>query len=253
MSFIETQLRYWFAFLVTSVVSMLFFSALLFILPWRYGRILACNFFGKTIGRFNMWVTGAQLSVDNREGVARSQPAIYISNHTSTLDIWMGMWLCPYGGVGLAKKELILVPFFGWLYWLSGHPFIDRSNRERAIATLEDLSAFVRKYNLSTWIWPEGTRSRSGELGPFKKGMFHLAIATGLPVVPVLVWGAQDIWPIKKVWALRFQKGTLHLKVMEPIDTSAWAVESLDQHIQDTEHLMREALARGPATLERAG
>jgi 1-acyl-sn-glycerol-3-phosphate acyltransferase len=246
VSVLETQLRYWTAFVVTSVASMLFFVALLFIFPWRQGRIRACNFFGKTVGRFNIWISGAQLRVAHFERVERSRPAIYISNHTSTLDIWMGMWICPYGGVGVAKKELVRVPFFGWLYWLSGHPLLDRSNKQRAIATLNELSLFVKKNKLSIWIWPEGTRSRSGELGAFKKGVVHMAIATGLPVVPVLVWGAQEIWPIRKVWALIFQKTPLDLEVMEPIDTSGWTAEAAGENAKALEDLVRMQLALGP-------
>lgn len=245
MSVLETQLRYWIAFVVTSVASMLFFAALLFILPWRQGRVRACNFFGKTIGRFNIWISGARLRVAHKERVEQSRPAIYISNHTSTLDIWMGMWICPYGGVGVAKKELVRVPFFGWLYWLSGHPLIDRSNRERAIATLKDLAEFVHENGLSIWIWPEGTRSRSGELREFKKGVVHMAVATGLPIVPILVWGAQDIWPIKKVWALRFRRAPLDLEVMEPVDTSGWTLDRVEEHRAELESRVRAQLALG--------
>lgn len=253
MSVLETQLRYWIAFVITSVTSMLFFAALLFILPWRQGRVRACNFFGKTIGRFNMWIAGAKLRVANFEGIEGSRPAIYISNHTSTLDIWMGMWICPYGGVGVAKKELVRVPFFGWLYWLSGHPLIDRSNRDRAIATLKDLGEFVRDNALSIWIWPEGTRSRSGELMTFKKGVVHMAVATGLPIVPICVWGAQDIWPIRKVWALRFAHLPLDLEVMAPVDTSDWTLEDTERHAKDLEDRVRAQLALGPPPSRVAG
>ncbi len=245
MSVLETQLRYWIAFVVTSVASVLFIIGLLLIFPWRQGRVRACNFWGKTVGRFNIWITGAKVRVAHRERVESQKPAIYISNHTSTLDIWMGMWICPYGGVGVAKKELLRVPFFGQLYALSGHPLIDRSNRERAIATLKDLADFVRSNRLSIWIWPEGTRSRSGELLPFKKGVVHMAVATGLPIVPILVWGAQEIWPIKKVWALRFERAPLDLEVMEAFDTSDWSLDTVEEHRAALEQYVRDGLARG--------
>ncbi len=246
MSRLYTQVRFWTGFFVTSVASVTFFVLLLFILPWRQGRVRVCNFWGKTIGRFNMGIAGARPVKHHWERIDQSRPAIYISNHTSTLDIWMGMWACPYGGVGVAKKELLRVPFFGQLYWLSGHPLIDRSNRQRAIATLNDLTRFVRKNRLSIWIWPEGTRSRSGELGPFKKGLFHVAIATGLPIVPVLAWGAQDIWPIQPVRKLRFTPADLHLEVMEPVDTSNWEIETIENHIVELRDLIQEQLAKGP-------
>jgi len=241
-----TQVRFWTGFVVTSVSSVIFIAVVVLLLPWRQARVRLCNFYGKCIGRFNMGVAGARPVKHHWERIEASRPAIYISNHTSTLDIWMGMWACPYGGVGVAKKELLRVPFFGQLYGLSGHPLIDRSNRERAVSTLNDLTDFVRKNRLSIWIWPEGTRSRSGELGPFKKGLFHMAIATRYPVVPLVIWGAQQIWPIVPVRRLRFQPNDLHIEVMEPVDTSGWELETLETHMAELHELIRQRIDEGP-------
>ena len=123
--------------------------------------------------------------------------------------MFLGMWLCPYGGVGIAKQEITRIPVFGLAYKLSGHLLLDRGNKERAIASMDLLVKVVKKHDLSIWLWPEGTRSRQGELLPFKKGFVHLAIATGLPIVPIVTHNAPRVWP---VGTFRFSPGEVQVK-----------------------------------------
>ena len=144
-------------------------------LPWRGVRVRIGNYYGKVVGSVIAWLARAKVVIHDRDRLDGSFPAIYVSNHASMLDIFLGMWLCPAGGCGIAKKEVGRVPFFGWLYFLTGHLLIDRANRESAIAGLRGVTEAVRKYNLGVWMWPEGTRSRDGRLLPFKKGLGHLA------------------------------------------------------------------------------
>jgi 1-acyl-sn-glycerol-3-phosphate acyltransferase len=192
---------------------------LLLLIPWRVARVKVCNFYGKTVGRTITWLAGVTPNVAHRERLDTTMPAIYVSNHTSTLDLFIGIWLCPYGGCGVLKKEVARVPFFGQLALLSGHLLIDRGNKERAVEALKGTAEFVKKNRLGIWIMPEGTRSRDGHLLPFKKGFVHMAIAAGLPVVPVVVHGAHKNW---EKGTFRFQPMTLDIEVLEPIDTSAW-------------------------------
>jgi lysophosphatidate acyltransferase len=209
---------------------------LLFLLPWRAARIRLCNHYGRLMSPLVLWVVRARVQIIGKEHLVDAPPAIYVSNHTSMTDIFIGMWVCPVGGVGIAKKEVAKIPFFGWAYRLSGHLLIDRQNRDRAIAGLKETGQVVRDLGMSIWMWPEGTRSKDGRLRPLKKGFVHLAIATGLPVVPVVVCGAQKNWPLKEMTSFYLTDIPIH--VLEPIDTSAWSVETMDQHLEEVHAAM---------------
>ena len=208
-------------------------------LPFRTLRVRIGNFCGKVIGPVVSWLVGARIINPDSNKLKASKPAIFVSNHTSALDIFIGMALCPYGGCGVGKKEILKIPFFGLAYWLAGHLLIDRGNSTKAIASMKKLSDFVKSKNLSIWIWPEGTRSLDGKLISFKKGFVHLALATGLPVVPVMVHGAHNVWPAK---TMQFYPGEVKIEILDPIKTDKWSKETVDEHVEEVKGLMTKAL-----------
>ena len=208
-------------------------------LPFRTLRIRIGNFCGKMIGPFITRIVGTKLINPDSQKLKNSGPAIYVTNHTSALDIFISMAICPYGGCGVGKKEVVKIPFFGWAYWLSGHLVIDRGNREKAVASMNQLSKFVNDKKLSIWIWPEGTRSMDGKLIPFKKGFVHLALATGLPIVPVVLHGAHKRWPAK---TMQFYPGEVKVEVLDPIDTKDWNKDGIEEHVNQVKSVMSEAL-----------
>ena len=208
-------------------------------LPFRTLRVRIGNFCGKMIGPVVSWLVGAKIINPDSEKLNSSKPAIFVSNHASALDIFIGMALCPYGGCGVGKKEILKIPFFGLAYWLAGHLLIDRGNSTKAIASMKKLSDFVKSKNLSIWIWPEGTRSLDGKLISFKKGFVHLALATGLPVVPVVVHGAHNVWPAK---TMQFYPGEVKIEILDPIKTDKWSKETVDEHVEEVKGLMTKAL-----------
>jgi lysophosphatidate acyltransferase len=217
-----------------------FLLVCLLLLPFRVARIKACNVFGKTVGRAIMWVSGCRLTWKGTEHLDASRPAIYISNHTSSLDVFMGMWLSPMGTVGIAKKEVIYYPFLGQLYLLSGHLRIDRSSPRKAVQSLKDLATYVKDNRLSIFLWPEGTRSRTGRLKrPFKKGFGHLALQTGLPIVPVVVKGAQRSWVKGE---LKLRASDIEIEVLPPVDTSGWTKRKLAEHLAEVEQMFVDVL-----------
>ena len=208
-------------------------------LPFRTLRVRIGNFCGKMIGPVVSWLVGAKIINPDLEKLNSSKPAIFVSNHASALDVFIGMALCPYGGCGVGKKEILKIPFFGLAYWLAGHLLIDRGNNAKAVASMKKLSDFVKAKGLSIWIWPEGTRSLDGKLIPFKKGFVHLALATGLPVVPVIVHGAHKIWPAK---TMQFYPGEVKVEVLDPIKTDDWNRETVDKHVEEVRNFMAKAL-----------
>ena len=208
-------------------------------LPFRTLRVRIGNFCGKMIGPVVSWLIGAKIINPDSEKLNSSKPAIFVSNHASALDVFIGMALCPYGGCGVGKKEILKIPFFGLAYWLAGHLLIDRGNNAKAVASMKKLSDFVKAKGLSIWIWPEGTRSLDGKLIPFKKGFVHLALATGLPVVPVIVHGAHKVWPAK---TMQFYPGEVKIEVLDPIKTNDWNRETVDKHVEEVRNFMAKAL-----------
>jgi 1-acyl-sn-glycerol-3-phosphate acyltransferase len=132
-------------FLLVAVCSTVTLLLALLLLPWRPARVKLCNFYGKFVGRAILWLAGATPVVQDRQRINEFRPAIYVSNHCSTLDAFVAIWICPIGGCGVAKKEILRIPFFGWLYWLSGHLVIDRGDRSSAIAAMKDTADFVKQ------------------------------------------------------------------------------------------------------------
>lgn len=224
-----------------AVAVTIFMLVCVLVAPWRGLRIRACNIFGHITGRFCLWLAAAELK-NPGECKARAEqfyPAIYVSNHTSALDIFVGIWLGPLGVVGVAKKEVVYYPFFGQLYAISGHLLIDRNNRANAVEALSSLSGLIAKHRLSVYMWPEGTRSKDGRLRPFKKGFAHLALATRLPIVPVVVSGAYKAW---RKGSLILEPTSLGIAVLDPIPTTDWTLETLDANIADVHRRFVEAL-----------
>lgn len=235
-----TLLKLAVGFVIMAVGGTVFLLICLVLLPFRVLRIKACNVFGKTVGRAIMWVSGCPLTWKGAEHLDASRPAIYISNHTSAMDVFMAMWLSPMGTVGIAKKEVVYYPFLGQLYLLSGHLRIDRSSPRKAVTSMKELAGYVRDNGLSIFIWPEGTRSKSGRLKrPFKKGVGHLALQTGLPIVPVVVKGAHRSW---EKGNLKLAPVPIEIEVLPPVDTSGWNRRKLGEHLAEIEAMFVAAL-----------
>lgn len=234
MKTVTSLLRLALGFLIVAVMSVLTMAVALVLLPWRVLRIKLCNLYGKVVGRAVVAIAGVTPRIDHPERLDGSMPAIYVTNHSSTLDAFLGVWMCPIGGCGVFKKEVVRVPFFGQVAWLSGHLLLDRFNHGRALDSLKETAALVKKHRLGIWILPEGTRSKDGRLLPFKKGFVHLAIATGLPVVPVIVHGAHRNW---ELGTFRFVPLELKIEVLPPIDTAGWREEDAATHVEEVRQL----------------
>lgn len=147
-----------------------------------------------------------------------ARPAVFVGNHTSLFDPPLMISTLPCRPVFVAKRELARVPFLGWVIWLAGFIFIDRRHRSAALESLEEAAACIRA-GQGIVAFPEGTRSRDGNLLPFKKGAFALAFEAGVPVVPFAIRGGSGILP-KGTWRVR--GGPYRITLGAPLESRAF-------------------------------
>ncbi len=248
MSLISSWLRIVAGTAVMALGVMVWCVVMLVLLPSRTLRARACNVFGKTVLRTMVWISGCPVSIDGREHLDGQRPAIYISNHTSILDIFITAWLTPMGTCSIAKKEVIYYPFFGQLYALSGHFRIDRGNREKAIASMKAIAERARKHTLSIMLFPEGHRSRDGRLLGFKKGVIHLAVQTGLPVIPIVMTNVHNAWQTKSMSLGRVPIG---VTILPPVDTSKWEDQDIEVSLNELRQVFIDALPESQTPLAK--
>ena len=161
-------------------------------------------------------------------------PYIFTPNHVSHFDIALLLGYLPGNNRFAAKKELFRQPVLGAVLRTLGMIPVDRENPAEAIAQLKQ----IERAEFSTVIFPEGTRSLDGRLLPFKKGAFVAAIELGLPVVPVVCKGTQQVMP--KGARLSLYPGEVELVVLDPIPTVGLGYADRDHLLE----MVQERIAR---------
>src|SRR5262245_2666993 len=177
-----------------------------------------------------------------------ARPCVFIFNHQSKLDPIVLMKLLRGGFTGVAKKEAENVPGFGQFFKLAGVAFIDRSNSAQIREALEPAVRKLRDEGTSLVLAPEGTRSATPRLGPFKKGAFHIAMQAGVPIVPIVMRNVGEV-----MWrgSQAIRPGTVEVAVLDPIDPSAWRRADLGDHVEAVRDLFVETLEFWPGDYAR--
>lgn len=197
-------------------------------LSWKDG----VNTMMAAVGDIGTSMAGIRLVVKGEENLWSQRPAVFIFNHQSRADFFIGAKLVRKDAVGVAKKELKVSPI-GPLMVAAGMIFVDRLNREKAIEALKPAVDALQN-GTSIIIAPEGTRSYDYNLGRFKKGAFHLAMQAGVPIVPIVIKNAHDVMPRG---SNLFSPSAVEVVVLEPVDTSGWDTERLDDHVREVRNL----------------
>ena len=169
------------------------------------------------------------------------QPYVVVSNHESFADILLISHL-PWEMKWLSKAELFRIPIMGWMMWLAGDIPVKRGFGPSAVEAMERCRKALRQ-RVSVMIFPEGTRSKTAELLPFKDGAFRLAIDAGVPILPLALSGTGTALP-KHGW--RFGRSAAHLRVLEPVNTAGLTladVPALKAQIRDLIVRTRDSLA----------
>ncbi len=171
--------------------------------------------------RWIIHAAGTPVEVRGLERIPREGPVVYASNHSSMFDIWALSLMLPGSTRMVAKQELTRIPVFGRAMLAAGHVSIDRFNKARAFDAYDRAARTIRG-GISAVVFPEGTRSRTGELLPFKNAPFGLAIAAQVPLVPVYVHNTFQILP-KGGWRLR--RLPIRVRIGEPIPTAGMTLD----------------------------
>lgn len=181
--------------------------------------------------------------VSGGEHLWSHRPCVFVFNHQSKIDPVIVMKLLRGGWTGVAKKEARSIPGFGQLFQLAGVAFVDRGNTRQAKEVLAPAVEKLRNEGISLAMSPEGTRSATPKLGPFKKGAFHIAMQAGVPMVPVVLRGAGDV-----MWrgAQTIRNGRIEVVVKPPVSTEEWSVDTIDRHVEEVRGMFVETLAHWP-------
>ncbi len=188
-------------------------SALVFRVPNTLGGVY--DRAARLWSRGQLRAAGVEVQVLHQDRVPVGRPVIYVSNHQSWFDILSLASTLPDPVRFVSKKELARIPILGGAMRAAGHIFIDRQNRQRAFSAY-DQAAEIIQGGTSAVVFAEGTRSRTGELLPFKKGPFVLAIAAQVPIIPVYCAGTFEIMP---KGSIGIRPKPIALYFGEPIET----------------------------------
>ena len=197
------------------------------------------------------WVlrtSGTRVRVEGIEHIGADRPQVIVSNHQSWYDVFALATTIPGRYRFIAKKELGRIPLFGPAWKAAGHIAIDRSDRASAVRSLDRAAATLQRDGSSVVVFPEGTRSPTGELLPFKKGAFMLALYAGIEVVPAGVSGGRTVLK-KGDW--RVHKGEIIVRFGRPIPTASYSADNRDALIARVRRDVRELL--DGRTLETTG
>ncbi len=170
---------------------------------------------------------GIRYNVVNKTDLSADDVCIFYSNHTSWIDIALVNRVIPRDLHFIAKEELKKKPFVGSAIKAMDMIFVDRKNRTKAIQSLNRAAKQIQE-GRNIIAFPEGTRSRDGILKPFKKGMFHLAIQSGVPLVPVAISGAYELVPT----GFKMRPGKVNITIGEPILTKDLSLDDLKPLIE---------------------
>ncbi|XP_021340627.1 1-acyl-sn-glycerol-3-phosphate acyltransferase alpha-like, partial [Mizuhopecten yessoensis] len=184
---------------------------------------------------------GLSIDVRGRENLEADSPCIIVINHQSSLDLFGLMEIWPKRCSCLAKKSLLYMGPLGLLMWMLGVVFVDRVSHSKAVSALSEAAEHTKKEKTSIIIFPEGTRNHGVSMLPFKKGAFHLAVLSQIPIVPVVFSSYSEFYNKKEKI---FSAGKFIITCLPPISTKGKKVEEVSEMAESVREQMMEVFNR---------
>jgi 1-acyl-sn-glycerol-3-phosphate acyltransferase len=230
----------WLFFFPLLVFSTVFFVAFGVIMVHLFDDRVANATAGVWWARFNSYMTPMWVTVKGKGHIEKNQSYVIVSNHQSSFDIFV-----LYGWLGIdikwvIKKELRKVPVFGYAGEIGGNIYIDRANKRAAYESLKRAKEKLVR-GTSVIVLPEGTRSRTGKLGEFKRGAFVMAMDLGIPMLPVTINNTRNILPPK---TLKLFPGRARLIIHKPVDSTHYSHDTIEEFISDVKKVVQDGLEK---------
>lgn len=210
---------FWFIYLVFIFLPLAIILTILTAITTFIGCTLADHKFwgyypGMIWSRLMCALIFTSVKVEGKENLDKNQSYVFAANHTSLYDIFV-----IFGFIGrpfkwVMKQEIRDIPFVGWACKAAGFIFINRKAMKQALHSMEEAKKTLSN-GVSVVIFPEGTRTKTGLTGAFKRGAFKIAIEMNLPIVPVSISGAYNIWPTTRKYPI---PGRLKMTIHKPVE-----------------------------------
>ncbi len=225
MGFLRTGIAVLYLVLVVPLAALIVF-------PWTFisGKVDFLYWVAMKLIRFSVWLTGTRIKTVGLDKIDRTGTYIFMSSHVSNMDPTILIPLIPRRTSALAKKEVWRIPILAQALDMASLVPVERDNRDAAIQSIRKAGE-VMNQGINMTVYPEGTRSPDGRLLPFKKGPFHLAIETGVSVVPITMLGTYEMMPKGSMFT---KGGTATVVFHPPMDPKLYASrEELMQAVHD--------------------
>ncbi|OHV05438.1 1-acyl-sn-glycerol-3-phosphate acyltransferase [Mycobacterium talmoniae] len=202
------------------------------------------NFFTSTWPQLMLTTGGVSIRTFGAENLRSQRPAVFIFNHRNSFDVFIAAALVRDDWTAVGKKELENDPVAGTIGRFVDAAFIDRDDPQRSVEGLRKVEALARR-GISVIIAPEGTRADGSAVGAFKKGPFRIAMAAGIPIVPIVIRNAEAIGDRH---SKTLRSGSVDVAVLRPIAVDGWTVAELDERIAEVRQLYVDTLQHWPGT-----
>jgi len=173
--------------------------------------------------------SGVRVALSGRDHIEEGRPHVLMANHQGAFDIFALLAYLPVNFKWVAREEIFRIPILGWAMAAAGYISIDRKGKKKAMESVERAVAKIRD-GASVLVFPEGTRSPDGEIHPFKRGGFTLAVKAGVPIIPISIRGSRNVLPRS---SLRVRPGRIEIIVGKHVRTD-------DRSLADRGSLMEE-------------
>ncbi|PYQ16805.1 MAG: 1-acyl-sn-glycerol-3-phosphate acyltransferase [Acidobacteria bacterium] len=195
------------------------------------------------LGRFGIGIalllSGTRVVVEGRENLGDGRNTVVMPNHASHLDAPVLFEALALDFKAIAKKELFRIPFLGQVLRVAGFIEVDRGDRLQARQAVDRAARSLQEGNCFL-IFPEGTRTRTGELGAFKKGAFVAAIEADSRIVPAALQGVRELMPRGR---LRIRPGTVRIRLLDPVRAGSYSYDDRERLVAEVRGRIAEALA----------